>query len=130
MYADTDSLHLKLELPDKLKNMGEKEFEKLTTEDFIKAGVTEVQNLHIDPTQLGAWKAESKFTRAKFLRQKSYIEEVDGELKVTCAGMPNSCHGAVTWENFRIGQAFDGKLQQTHVEGGIVLVDNGFTIKG
>lgn len=103
LYADTDSLHL----------IG-----------------TEIPNdLEIDPVKLGAWKHESTFTRARFVRQKTYVEEIDGELNITCAGMPTQCYKHVTWDNFIAGSSFEGKLQITHVHGGIVLKDIDFTIK-
>lgn len=103
LYADTDSLHL----------IG-----------------TEIPNgLEVDPVKLGAWKHESTFTRARFVRQKTYIEEIDGELNITCAGMPSRCYKHVTWDNFIAGSSFEGKLQFTHVQGGIVLKDIDFTIK-
>jgi len=102
IYADTDSLHLiGEELPD---------------------------NLDIDPVNIGKWKHESTFTRARFLRQKSYIEEIDGEIKITCAGLPESCYKYVTWDNFKAGASYPGKLQPKHVPGGIVLKDIDFTI--
>lgn len=104
IYADTDSLHLKgTELPD---------------------------NIEIDNVKLGAWKHESTFTRAKFIRAKSYIEEIDGKLKVTCAGLPENCHKLVTWENFELGTEYFGKLQQKKVKGGIVLQETTFKLKG
>lgn len=104
IYADTDSLHLKgTEMPD---------------------------NIEIDNVKLGAWKHESTFTRAKFIRAKSYIEEIDGKLKVTCAGLPESCHKLVTWDNFELGTEYFGKLQQKKVKGGIVLQETTFKLKG
>lgn len=103
-YADTDSLHL--------------------------IGTKIPENLEIDPVKLGAWKHESTFTRAKFIRQKTYIEEIDEKLNITCAGMPKKCYENVTWENFEKGSVFAGKKQLTHVPGGIVLTDIDFTIKG
>ena len=104
IYADTDSLHLKgTEIPD---------------------------NIEIDTVKLGAWKHESTFTRAKFIRAKSYIEEIDGKLKVTCAGLPENCHKLVTWENFELGTEYFGKLQQKKVKGGIVLQETTFKLKG
>lgn len=104
IYADTDSLHLKgTEMPD---------------------------NIEIDSVKLGAWKHESTFTRAKFIRAKSYIEEIDGKLKVTCAGLPESCHKLVTWDNFELGTEYFGKLQQKKVKGGIVLQETTFKLKG
>lgn len=103
LYADTDSLHL--------------------------IGTEMPKGLEIDPVKLGAWKHESTFTRARFVRQKTYIEEIDGELNITCAGMPSRCYKHVTWDNFNVGSSFEGKLQFTHVQGGIVLKDIDFTIK-
>lgn len=103
VYADTDSLHLiGTDIPDMLE---------------------------VDPIKLGAWKHESTFTRARFIRQKSYIEEIDGELNITCAGMPERCYQYVTWDNFHTGSSYDGKLGMTHVNGGIVLKDIPFSIK-
>lgn len=103
LYADTDSLHL--------------------------IGAEIPKGLEVDPVKLGAWKHESTFTRARFVRQKTYIEEIDGELNITCAGMPSLCYEHVTWDNFIAGSSFEGKLQFTHVQGGIVLKDIDFTIK-
>lgn len=103
LYADTDSLHL--------------------------IGTEIPKGLEVDPVKLGAWKHESTFTRARFVRQKTYIEEIDGELNITCAGMPSRCYKNVTWDNFIAGSSFEGKLQFTHVQGGIVLKDIDFTIK-
>lgn len=103
VYADTDSLHL--------------------------IGTEYPENLEIDPVKLGAWKHESTFSRARFIRQKSYIEEINGKLHITCAGLPERSHQFVTWDNFHPGAQYGGKLQPTHVSGGIVLKDIDFTIK-
>lgn len=129
LYSDTDSLHL--------------------------SGFDLPTCLEIDPVKLGAWKHEGTFLRGRYLRQKSYIEELiitpeekekmikDGEderrfserdgktlfLNIVCAGMPTRCYPGVTWENFRLGKKYDGKLQMTHVQGGIVLKNIEFTLK-
>lgn len=109
VYADTDSLHI----------LGAK----------IPTG------LIIDDFELGAWKVESRPRRARFLRQKTYIEEVKDKksltwnLEVKCAGMPNTMKRYVTWENFHVGEHFDnGKLKPKIVPGGVLLVPNPFTI--
>jgi hypothetical protein len=127
IYADTDSLHLKgLEIP---------------------------HQLEISDTKLGAWKHEGTFRKSRYLRQKTYVEDleitqkefdkltkkkvpglyVEGDkyyqFKITCAGMPKECYQYVTWDNFHIGSKFDGKLKPYHVKGGIVLVDEEFTIR-
>lgn len=103
IYADTDSLHLE--------------------------GTKLPKDLEIDAIKLGAWDHEKTFTRARFIRSKCYIEEVDGKLEVTCAGLPAKCHGQVTWDNFRPGAVYTGKLSYSHVVGGVVLKDVAFTIK-
>jgi hypothetical protein len=104
-YSDTDSIHTILPV-EELKQFCE-----------------------IDDVKLGAWKHESHFTRAKFIRQKTYLEEINGEIKITCAGLPQRCYDQVTWENFKEGLKVDGKLAFHHVKGGIILRETEFTIK-
>lgn len=114
VYADTDSLHC-------------------VSEDFSLP-----EGLDIDDVKLGAWKFETKFNKAKFLRQKCYIENStedvfndnpEYELKVTIAGMPKKCHNLVNFDNFKIGATYSGKLVPKNTIGGVVLVDTDFTIK-
>ena len=129
VYADTDSLHC-------------------VSDNFELPG-----GLDIDPTKLGAWDHESNFNKAKFLRQKCYIENhiiseedynkgIEGEesflytkdsegfykLKITVAGMPSGCYPEVTFNNFKIGAKYSGKKQPKIVEGGVILRDIDFTI--
>ena len=103
VYADTDSLHI------------------YSPDDEIPEG------LDIDPYRLGAWKLESRFSDygqkkgygAKYLRQKCYIENLtedvdnpnatDYSLKITVAGMPDTCYDQVTFDNFYIGATYFGK---------------------
>ena len=103
IYADTDSLHL--------------------------IGTSIPDELEVDDTALGKWAHESTFTRGRFLRQKSYIEEVENVMHITCAGLPESCHYFVTWDNFHEGVIYSGKLQPKRVKGGIVLNETTFEIK-
>jgi hypothetical protein len=127
IYCDTDSIHIcGTEIPDAIKDI-------------------------VDPDKLGYWKHESTFKRAKFIRQKTYVEDVyakevvkDGVTKlvecdmeeatttilnVKCAGMPDKIKEKVTFENFEIGFRSFGKNLPKHVSGGTVLVDTEFTIK-
>lgn len=105
IYSDTDSIHCMLSI-EELKNFCE-----------------------IDDVKLGAWKNEGFATKAKFIRQKSYLEEIDGNMKITCAGMPKNCYSQVEWENFKTGFTCSGKLTFKHVKGGVILVETDFTIK-
>lgn len=128
-YADTDSLHL--------------------------VGRDIPKDLTVHKTQLGAWKIETEFTRAKFVKQKTYIEEIkqtiqyhykiSGKkekmkkklkrknpsyyLKITCAGMPNRCYKYVTFDNFKQGTIYNGKLRRKRVKGGVVLLESTHEIK-
>ena len=78
-YSDTDSIHCLLPI-----------------EELVKF-------CEIDDYELGKWKHEATFSKARFIRQKCYIEEINNEIKITCAGMPSSCYNFVTWENFKTG---------------------------
>lgn len=104
-YSDTDSIHCLLDI-EELK-----------------------QFCDIDDFELGKWKHESTFSRAKFIRSKTYLEEIDGEIKITCAGLPSRCYNQVTWENFKVGFKCTGKLTYKHVKGGVILVETEFSIK-
>ena len=140
-YADTDSLHLDIQLPAEMVKLSNEELEKLTTADLKKYGLDLPDDFVVDPVALGAWKIESRFNRARFIRQKCYIEDWNSPdtwgtpryekklLNITCAGMPQACYEYVTWENFYEGSSYKGKLQPKHVKGGIVLKEIDFTIK-
>lgn len=128
-YSDTDSIHTLLPI-EECKNFCD-----------------------IDDYRLGAWKHESSFEKALFVRQKVYLEIFDGELQVKCAGMPQSCiyrkkdkNGEIiknkyyykdeedieqefTIDKFKVGFKCKGKLDFKHVKGGVILVDTEFTIK-
>lgn len=112
VYSDTDSIHT-----------------TLTNEEELK------QIIDIDEYRLGAWKIESKFRKAKFLRQKCYIEDTWNdkdqkyELKTTVAGLPKNLGHKITFNNFNKNFTTEGKLGFKHVKGGIVLVDTSFSIK-
>lgn len=105
IYSDTDSIHTNLPIEE------------------LKAFCD------IDDVRLGAWKNEGFAKRAKFIRQKSYIEEIDGNIEITCAGMPKTCYKFVTWDNFKTGFTCGGKLTFKHIKGGVKLVETEFTIK-
>lgn len=125
-YADTDSIHLSgLEPP-------------LENELF-----------HIHESDLGKWKCEMVFHKAKYVRAKTYLEspylkngkvvenpsELDEtcikspEPEVKCAGMPDNCKSLVTYDNFEYGAEFDGKLMPKRIKGGVVLRETTYQIK-
>lgn len=129
IYCDTDSIHLEgTEIPESIADI-------------------------VDDNKLGYWAWEGTFKRGKFIRQKTYVEDYYGKyvikngekkwvmtspedaettkFKVVCAGMPDEVKSQVTFENFKVGfHTEKGKLKPKHVNGGVVLVDTPFTLKG
>ena len=104
IYADTDSIHI----------LG-----------------TEAEGIEVHKTKLGAWKNEGFFPRAKYLRAKTYIhgDEQNNIIEIKCAGMPVEVKEKVTWDEFRIGAEFNGKMTKKMVKGGCLLVPTTYKIK-
>jgi hypothetical protein len=101
IYADTDSLHL----------LG-----------------TELPDIDIHPTRMGAWKQESVFTRAVFVRSKCYGETINGTDIVHIAGLPAHVAKSATLSDMMTGATYKGKLVPKRVPGGVVLTDVGFRL--
>lgn len=128
IYCDTDSIHLVgTEIPESIKDI-------------------------VDDDKLGYWAHEGTFKRAKYVRQKTYIQELyakeiekDGEKiivpcppeeattvkkKVVCAGMQDAVKEMVTFDDFKKGFTVENKrLIPKQVKGGVVLVEGPFSIK-
>lgn len=108
VYADTDSLHI------------------------IDNG--KIPDIPIDDVKLGYFKLESKPNRGRFLRAKTYIEEIYDEktdtfkLDVKCAGMNPEIKELITWDNFRYGFTSDLKRKPKNVKGGVIIENIPFTI--
>lgn len=99
------------------------------TDSLKLAGYEDPVGLEIHPTHLGAWKDEGNFTDSAWIRAKTYMVTVEGKTKVTCAGMPDNVKEQVTYDNFRPGSTFPGKLMPRRYPGGIILEETTFTIK-
>lgn len=106
IYCDTDSMHLE--------------------------GTADPVGIPLHATNLCAWKVEGTFSRARHLRAKCYIWDLNGEVSVTCAGMPDNVKELCTFDNFHYGLSnIDpvtgeviegaGKLTPVAVPGGVVL---------
>lgn len=130
IYADTDSLHLDL-APEQVK------------------GVT------LDSKEYCKWKLESQWDTGYFCRQKTYAEHTADGWEIKCAGMPDRCkelfvatiegtqdkiepknkmekdflmkHLSIT--DMDIGLCVPGKLTPKRIPGGVVLMDDVFTIR-
>ena len=131
-YSDTDSIHA---------DLSDEDLEEL--KDLIK----------IDKYELGCWDEEAKFTKALYIRQKCYIEMIDGKVSVTVAGLPQYLAPIVNFDNFKKGFSTGGmtheqliemakkngasgeeleklhhKFRYKYVKGGVILADTDFTI--
>lgn len=116
VYCDTDSMHL--------------------------LGTEEPEGLRLHDTDFCAWKVEGTFTRARHLRAKCYIWDLNGKLGVTCAGMSPEIKAHCTFDNFHFGfrnyDMVDGekvpregwdKLVPVTVPGGVVLRKVAYELK-
>lgn len=106
IYCDTDSMHLE--------------------------GYADPADIPLHDTNLCAWKVEGRFGHARHLRAKCYIWDLNGEVSVTCAGMPDNVKALCTFDNFHYGLSNvdpvtgeviegAGKLTPVAVPGGVVL---------
>ena len=120
VYCDTDSMHLR--------------------------GTWAPSGIRLHDTDLCAWKVEGQFWHARHLRAKCYIWDLNHEVCVTCAGMPDNIKEHCTFENFwfgfsnleevptengtivRVKEGW-GKLRPKAVPGGVVLVPSPYELK-
>lgn len=114
-YADTDSVHI--------------------------IGYEPVEGLDVDEYRLGAFKLEETFIRAKFIRQKTYLEIYkkgnDEVMNLKCCGMPKNMKNSIREEDFYEGAVYDAaenprftpKLMPQVVPGGVILKETTFKIK-
>ena len=116
VYSDTDSIHM-LDDGKPVK--------------MIKEHATEL--LH--------WKRESDWSSAIFIRQKTYAEfvqkedgkKVSGHWEIKCAGMPEKSKNLFLATHpitdFKIGLKVGGKLKPKYISGGMVLVEDFYTLR-
>jgi hypothetical protein len=107
IYCDTDSLHL--------------------------LGTEEPSNISIHDDELGYWKKEYIFVRAKYLRAKTYIDvkinrEGKEEMVIRACGMTEDVKKHVTFDNFKVGFSAPGKKVPKQVKGGVLIQESYFTI--
>ena len=98
--------------------------------DSIHITGDEIPDIAIDDKELGKWALENKFVRARFIKAKTYIEELeDGTLNVKCAGLPDNLKELCNFDNFKVGLSLYGKLLPKRYYGGVILEETDFTIK-
>lgn len=116
IYCDTDSIH-------------------------CSGDPKDAKGIKIHPTNFCAWKLESYWDEAIFVRQKTYIEHVthnDGEpvepyYQIRCAGMSEDSKQEFikehTVEEFREGLKLKEGLKPIRMPGGVLLVKKGYDMR-
>lgn len=112
IYSDTDSAHIVCN-----ENI---------LQELKEIGV-------IDEFELGKLKVENLIYKARYIRNKTYLQEVDnkGTLKVVCSGLPVEAQDNVNFDNFTDDFVFKGK-KKVYAQGigGMVEVYQDFKIRG
>lgn len=116
IYCDTDSIH-------------------------CSGNPEDAKGIKIHPTNFCAWKLESYWDKAVFVRQKTYIEHVthnDGKpvepyYQIRCAGMSEDAKQEFikehTIEEFREGLKLKEGLKPIRMPGGVILVKKGYDMR-
>lgn len=116
IYCDTDSIH-------------------------CSGNPEDAKGIKIHPTNFCAWKLESYWDEAVFVRQKTYIEHVthnDGKpvepyYQIRCAGMSEDAKQEFikehTIEEFREGLKLKEGLKPIRMPGGVLLVKKGYDMR-
>lgn len=98
--------------------------------DSISLAGTEKPDIDIHPTKLGYWDHECTFSDSKFLRAKTYMKTIDGEIEIKCAGMPMNVKETVGgYDDFEIGSEYFGKLKPHKYPGGVILEPGPYKIR-
>ena len=131
IYADTDSIH-------------------------INKPIEEIKGVTLDKKIFGCWDLERNWKSGIFARQKTYIEIDDDGYNIKCAGLTDHCKDLLkysltgncpedifnsltereqkfvlqkrTIKDFKRGLKIPGKLTPKQIPGGVVLLDNDFTM--
>ena len=81
--------------------------------------------------ELGEWKIEAEFNRAKYIGLKTYIhDEVNGETVVKMSGAPEEVRKNINWDNFKTGTTVPGKIMMRSIPGGYVRYKTKYKIYG
>lgn len=91
------------------------------------------KGIEIDNKKLGAWKdetADDPVLKALYLAPKTYMNITQSyKENKKIAGCPDRVKENITFDNFRYNKSFGGKLTPKKVAGGVVLVENVYTIR-
>lgn len=134
IYADTDSLHLiGQEAPEGLDihptRLGAWKNEGIFDDSKYLRAKTYMETVREEKRR--DLKAFNRILDDESIERAEHVGDVIRywTTKVTCAGMPDNVKASVTYDNFKSGSTFDGKLMPRRFPGGVVLMETTFTIK-
>lgn len=88
------------------------------------------KGITIHESNLGDWKLEKVYVKAKYLGQKAYYGQTEnGNKDIKLAGCPKNILEDIEFFDFFIGAEYNGKLMPKRVDGGVILVERTFTVK-
>ena len=101
IYSDTDSVHFEL--------------------DHIPTYID------INEHEIGKWKVEYEYDKAKYVGLKTYMLHSDKGCKLACSGLPRDSFGNVMYDTFGTGQSYEVEGKAI-VRGGASKVRYNFTL--
>ena len=104
LYMDTDSIHTYGKVP---------------------------KDININDSELGAWKVESTFTKAKYIKDKMYMEvDEQGSALIKASGITTEGKQSIkNISDFKVGMKFTDMYQKEIVQGGCIYIKVDKTIK-
>lgn len=137
LYADTDSLHLIGHEPPKGLEIDPYKLGAWDHEaSFKRAKYLHAkcyyEDMYAEEYQDKDYKGDPLFNEdGSPVMKLKYTNKITDKTKkkVTVAGLPSSCHDQVTWENFKLGTVYEGKLKPQIVPGGVCLVEVPFELR-
>lgn len=126
LYFDTDSLYTtipKKELQELLGQYGVYDEEGKLLEIVDDNGI-------LDKYVLGKWEIEKTYTEFKTIGSKKYmLRQTNGDLMCKCAGLPSEVRETITFDEFKLGNPFEGKKMKTKVKGGYTLIEGTYMLQ-
>lgn len=108
LYFDTDSLYTLLPKDEVEKIMGDM----------------------LDPYILGKWDIEKTYKEFKTIGSKKYmLKYFNDEILCKCAGLPQDVRDKIDFEQFKLGNPFEGKKMKTKVKGGYALIEGTYELQ-
>lgn len=108
LYFDTDSLYTLLP----------------------KNEVEKIMGNTLDPYILGKWDIEKTYKEFKTIGSKKYmLKYFNDDILCKCAGLPQDVREKIDFDQFKLGNPFEGKKMKTKVKGGYALIEGTYELQ-